>query len=406
MANPQKTKKASARKGGKKVKQVMVPRTMRPAPMITQDGVKFLKCTLHPLMASSMKSNGVPDRYSGNTVVVDHKISVTVKAGANGTAKLVVLPTLPGALYVFGETSGASCLFTSVTGVPGINTVSNNAYCGIPFQEYIPLAQIPGGTNVQLPNMNVYNASRARCVALALELKNRTPPLSCSGDFIFSKFPVKFGQQWLPQFYQNGGLGNSSGQYWTRMSDPLPASQSDASAYKNYVMLPSIEGGYAVATRTKPDWDMIDMSGANNNNRDARTWAGQFFYPVDDNSWILSSGGVRPSVRAIFSPDNSSADDPIGLSWCDEGMSGIAAIGEGLSADQTFEATVTMCVEYDVQPRSSVSKFLNPSPKEDPVALKIASDVMAKMPTAVPQKANSGGGFWGTLTNIITSGVK
>lgn len=409
MVNPKQSKrktKPAAPRRKPTVTTVAIPRPRPQQATITQDGARFVKCSLHPLMATSMKSVGVPDRYSGDTVVLDHKMTVTVVNGSLGTMKLLALPTLPGALWIYGETGGSDIPggYTTVTGTTGTAVHNGNYYQCIPFQEYLPpnaISYTPGAH--VLPNMNVYNATHARCVALALEVKDKSNSLNSQGDITCTRFPWRVGSQALIGKADKPG-GSATGYYWQRTVDPPLSNKQDATAYKSYTCFPVKEGAYSVATRTKPDWDMMEFAPVNSNADDDGTWLGQWWDLVLSNSAF--AGGAFNTTSAIqygvstVAPANG---DTIGPSWVDDGTSGIAMVIDGLNTTtpQALEVTITICVEYEVRPTSSISKFLAPSPKEDPVAMKIVSDTMSQLPSAVPQKQNSGGGFWDKVKGII-----
>lgn len=419
--------RAAARRVG--VTPGSVPRMPRLAD--TTEGMSFVECALHPLSNMAMKSGGVPDRYSGKTVVVDHKYTFNVLPDKFGNLSAICLPTLPGALYIgsanyptVGQQPSIVGGFIDVTGniynIQG-NPSSNASYQGIPFQEYVPSTPITAypTTAGTLSNYNPYGASRARVISMAWSWKSTGTLLTTSGKAIFTRFPFKLNRTGYVgtvnfPFQTTATVLNK---YWTRGTDPAPYTMGDATAYGDYVDLAVIEGGYQVGVKQSSDWPMYEWAPTNvqTTGGGAGAFQGQWWNVASDDRSVLTVPAITGAMEygylnALVSTGTPAlSTDSTGFAFVDEGFSGLFVNFSGMPSGSTsppLEVTVVLCVEYEVLPSSVVSKFLKPSAMEDPRALQTVSDAQRLLPSAVPVVQKDNGGFWGTVMHILGAGVK
>jgi hypothetical protein len=380
----------------------------------TEAGAQFARCTLDPLAAMSMKSQGVPDKYSGETIVVDHKMDITITPNATGAISLAILPTLPGALHVYCDGTNTPANITGkYTAIDGTlrqldvtGSGASQGYACIPFQEYVPSTPAAIGLGTPLPNMNVYSAARARCVALGMELVDKATDLNSQGDVTITQVPIRIGQESIVgQCCQAGRVSSLVGNYWQRTVDTPIVNDSQATNVKNYVCMKPKEGVYAVGKRSSPEWSMKPFAPMNSQGTSPLngTWTGQFFGPVTSDFASFSAGA---SSLQYYNYAGGDSADSIGWSWADPDTQGIFATLTGLNTTtpQPIRVLVTMCVEYELQSTSSISKFTGPSPKEDQKALKTVSDAQSMMPPAV--KGTQKQGFFGSLISALGSAAR
>jgi len=379
----------------------------------TDAGRKFVECALDPLSAMSMKSQGVPDMFSGKTVVVDHKVDITITPDSNGNISLCMLPTLPGGIYVYGGGTTA----TEPTIVGGYTSVDGNVinqpwgtafaytgYSGIPYQEYVPSTGA-GGAGGNLPSMNPYNAAKARIVSMGLELSDKSTSLNSQGDITVVQVPFKWSTESTVGKASAQGVSTTQGTYWQREVDKPINTDAQATNVAGYVCMKPKEGAYAVAKRASPNWNMQDWSPSNYSTSTPPTnaWNVQMTCGVLDQYSATTTGGISQMPYFYTSKGSS---DVIGFSMVDNNTSAIFVTMTGLNTTtpQPIRVIGSTCVEYVLQPVSTVAKFVAPSPREDPVALRTVSDAQTIMPMAV--KGREKQGFFGTLLGLLGKGVR
>jgi hypothetical protein len=427
--NGQKSK--NVRKGQPQGAVVAIPRQRMGG--LSQVGMDFLKCALDPF--NSKGSLGAPDSFSGMSVVVDHRTVISIQANANGVISMAVLPTLPGALYI-----GAGTVTVPLWGVSGsvagALTNSGGTYMGVIYPQYDGTATVIGAHTYDLGGAcsNPYTATRARVLSLSCRVTPTTQLLQASGNvyvgqFADSNYLIGTGRvinavngAMVPAKFYNGG--------YPQLQSVLPACTSTViTQMPDYVQQYVDDGVYVVAKRVDPDFEFQPWAPAFNpivSNTNATqcpgSVAGQFWQAVANADGTASSDSIginntcpKSVIQLVYPIDGPPGDsgagtgcDGAGPCFIDPGMSSILIAIEGLQTSAaavptTFEVEVRTCVEYQVKPQSSVSQFQKASPPEDPAAMRLLSDVMRKMPTAMP--AGAVNGSWASMLRNILNGI-
>jgi hypothetical protein len=331
---------------------------------------------------------GVPDRFSGNTVEVRHRQNYVVKPNAAGEIVFGCVSTPGGPLMVGRGVFEADLQDLSTLATLPINVDTDSAdwtFLGknmaiLPNSEY-------------LGQRNPYEARAFRTAALAMEVKFAGTTLNDNGQIYFTKTALK-------------DLGVAG-----LKTAPLDATRVDAArvytaadvingitqmtAQNRYQQFRPREGGYIVAANSDPDYDFVPI------NQSSTAYVRQ----------LLSAANPQAELQTLgtLAVDTSL---PIGQTLVIKGVEAIGSmescwfVATGLDATAAFVLRAVHCVEYQVEPTSTISKFTTPSPPEDTVALNVAADVGKVMPVAVPAMNNASGSWGKRVLGYVRSALK
>jgi len=161
----------------------------------TDSGAGFLKCAFAAPDFASENNAGIPDTYSGKTIVKSHRLSGTLSMTTATDTYILLLPT-PG--YAYWKTSVAA-------GTPPTQTT---VWTGVPFSDT---------ASVFPTTLSTTNFTQFRMVSNIFELKCTSNATQWSGSITAWKFPTTFnvvGQTTLSatqtNLYQVNGLQNAS----------------------------------------------------------------------------------------------------------------------------------------------------------------------------------------------------
>jgi hypothetical protein len=425
--NQNKTKTGQRKMPKQKAKsKALVPRPLAS----TVAGSEFLRCTLDPL--GSKGSVGVPDKFSGQSVVVDHKLNTTCVT-SGGIMGISILPTLPGALYV---NKGAWTLGTwGELTAPSTYTINGSGpsfASGIPYSEYQGLlagAPTPANPLPYYYLSNPYSAVRARIVSMSVKVVNTTADIQKAGQMFCAKVSQKAayagtGAVQVGPITSAGSTFKNLGYYAQSYFPFIDTNSQILTGFNSYKLMDAKDGCYMVAGRSDGEWEFkdwgrlhqyeVDSAGTTISGSAIGTFI-DLVGNVDGCSNFIQAGGELASGPFSFltygyptklDVNGGSTKDALGPCFIDDSVECMFIGVEGAisgGTENTFDIQVTTCVEYQVQPLSSVAKFARQSPREDLPALAAAVEVQRKLPIALP--ANSTNGSWSGMVKNILSGI-
>jgi hypothetical protein len=402
---------------------------------LTTAGMMFLACSLDPL--NSKGSVGIPDAFSGKSVVVDHKQSFTVSASASGEIAGILMPTLPGSFFlakgsmvvpIWGKGSAVAAASNLVCADD-----YNNTLLGQLYSEYNGTAVNIGGSALDLGALsNPYFATKARVTSMGIRVTPLNSLLTTQGEFTVAKisgeaYPsgtgrIKFGQTTSAGAWANSE--QSAGSYPTRV---LPATveynTTSISGYPGYRVFKAIDGFTSVANRDSDSFDFSCWTGQHSVQNGATSafvngsLAGNLQYIVGNTNGTLNVNpanfatlGQSCNMRYGFATNAANDGYDTDLAppcFYDDKVERIIFAGSGFATGATptsFQFDVVTCVEYQVDPTTSpISKFVKTAPRADPTALAILSEAQRKMPVALPSSSVNGG--WAATARNILQGI-
>ena len=363
---------------------------------------------------------GIPDLYAKNTLKMLHKQTYTILPDSNGNIVAALLPTLPGSLNVLTGAIDFSSVINDVVSISNTPAADTAAWNNVPFQQYVDInaAALPTGPATYTYNTNPYGVVSARVTTMAVKVENLAEELVARGQILVNRIPIRLGDESVVGTFENNIGGTATtGSYWQHTMYQIPRTFAAAQGTQEYTVGPAVKGCYAVATKDGPEWDMVQW-GPKNFNKTPTTGTGialtnvYGYVPVDDDEGITDP----PSVAVItvpLKPTNSNLDyAPI--NFLDKSWSGLGLYLSGLApptatpeyAGQPMQFEVIMGVEYELRSDSPYGDFTTPSPKNDPGALRLVSDIQSKAPIAVPACDNPSGVYWDILKGIAVASVK
>jgi hypothetical protein len=315
------------------------PAFIRGAKPITQVGMSFLKCAFAPPDFAQTQVQGIPDSFRGQSLLKKHRFNGTVSFG-NTNDYYIILSPVPGVSYFIANTA-QNVLPTSAT-----------VWTAVYYSDFTSFF----GTNDENAT-NIVNSFRF--VSNHIELISSVNQMSWSGSIAAWKMPLKV------------------------MINPSTAT--------------SLISEYTITG--------LQGTASTNSNR----YTGQFFDGFFGGCFNLSSefsfsniienlGSFPTTVQASDWGQFTSSSGLPGFDNCAESM--VVKIS-GVSANETAILRTWACVEYTVNPNTSLYEYSTVSPPEDETAMKVYREVAIALPIGVTAMQN--GTFWQRVLQIISA---
>jgi hypothetical protein len=307
---------------------------------LSEPGLNFLKCAFAQPDFATTETLGIPDDYTGKTLLKDDVSVTSVNPNAGFTTYYLFAPT-PGVAYWSTQTDIGAAM-------PG-----SQAWTPTYFPDYDSFFPDPGDQG------EATNVTAFRYAGLAGELVPTSSPYTTSGDIRVQKVPIR-----LTPYNTAEGTKPAAG--WTVSGGTSVAKFVGPS----FAVMPANQGAYAVTTVAEPEFEFHDL--------------------------LLNYDRMPAS--------GASAEDTIfegrfvGMYDMD---SIVMAVTVPAGAVTSFAARSWHCVEYKVRQGSMLYSAARTSPPKDPVALQCYRTLSTRLPVAVPYRQN--GKMWETVKGILRS---
>lgn len=344
-----------------------------PRPILKPSDLTFLKAAFAPVDFGQLDLNGVPDSYTGPSIVKHHTLWSTVPVPAGKTKVLLFAPT-PGIAYFEADNEYATDYMMLAKEYPDF---------GMMF-----------GLNIESAD-TTWNCFSARYIGLSAEIRPMSSIVSNAGTIICAKIPLVIndnndvttgtaplaGERWVPM----------AGQSVTKTIDLLcmnTTSLTKGPFYMGHVN----DGMYSVASNTGdwsfcPLWNDVDM---------VPPFQMPFGSLKSDNTF--STFKYLPVKAKNGQIEGYSAHSIPG--WCNH--ESIAVIIRN-SGESTLELNIEThgIVEYQLNPNSVLYPFASASASPSPELLQMYAQLSERIPVAVGYLQNAE--FWDRIRSILRS---
>lgn len=313
----------------------------------------FLKCAFAPPDFAVDPGMGIPDQYTGKTLMMKHHATINSDIPANSRRYYLFMP-VPGVAFYYYDGK-------SVENSPPSNAVFT------PF--YFPDAQLI------FPASGQANATRFRYASTAAGVYAMGNEFNTSGSIRIWKTRAS-----LDEFHSRfvvtdkGGVDRSlvSGvRYLTGVDMDIPRTESFVTR--------AIQGGYTMAANNSVDFEFSDVMPKCLN------------LPED----VLTDGSgtsdTNQKYRFIGGIPGFGNMDVICLT----------VDNPSTTAQTSFMIRTWACVEYQICSRSPLYAFAGMSAPYDPMALAMYREIAVKLPPAVPSAENAD--MWRRISNMMRS---
>lgn len=305
---------------------------------ISQDGMNFLKCAFAPPDFSGERVSGVPDNFSGRSLVKKHKIIKSFTFLTGNDYYILQMPT-PGVSYWMATVPAGSPLNSGTTFSPQYVTDFASVF-----------GSVDGSNAADV-------VTKFRYVSQCIEIVNTTNEMTWSGSIQAFRMPMTMATT----TYQIAGAAAQSYQ----INGLQGANSQNANAYT----APFKAGFYGVTGNGNGPFNFSDI--------------------LEGNGSIPRAGTTPVGAFGIF----NGCVTGFGL------MDSMLIKVSGLSSTNTCILKTWSCVEYQVLPSSALYEYSNFSPREDELALKCYREILNNLPVGVPYFENDG--FWERVLKII-----
>lgn len=326
-----------------RAKPLKMLQSMRPR--VSAPGMAFLKCAFAPPDFSGADVKGVPDMYSGKSLVKKHRF-IGDKTFKNAKDAYILLLPIPGYAYFQAEVAA------------GTPILSSTNFDGVPYSDYSSMF----GANT-LTTADIVN--KFRYVSNHFELIPTTNAMSWTGNIQSFRFPMSM------YIRQSNLTITTTGDLWS-ISGLESLNQSNADQYTGPFNL----GCYTAAYNTG--------NGFSFNSILERVVAVPGVINVGDFGRLLTTAAIT---------------------GFDSNFDCVCIKISGVSTDlNTCILKTWACVEYQALPGSSVYEYQSFSTC-DPIALELYRKIIRELPVGVSFLDNEG--FWMRVLSIIrrVSGV-
>jgi len=322
-----------------RAKPMRMLQSMRPR--VSAPGMAFLKCAFAPPDFSGTDVKGVPDLYSGKSLVKKHRF-IGDKTFKNGKDTYILLLPVPGYAYFVAEVAAGS----------GI--VSGTNFDGVPYSDITSLFGANSTTTADIVN-------KFRYVSNHLELIPTTNAMSWSGNLQSFRFPMSLFIR------QSAATVTTTGNLWS-ISGLESLNSSNADQYTGPFNL----GCYTAAYNTGN---------------------GFAFNPILERVIALPGTLDAGDFGRIVAPG------ALAITGFDANFDCVCLKVSGVNTDlNTCILKTWACVEYQALPGSSVYEYQSFSVC-DPLALEMYRNIIRELPVGVSFLDNEG--FWTRVLSII-----
>lgn len=326
-----------------RVKPLRMLQSMKPR--VSAAGMAFLKCAFAPPDFSGSDVKGVPDMYSGKSLIKKHR-SIGDRVFKNGKDAYFLLLPVPGFAYFYAEVAA---------GTPILNITT---FTGVPYSDNLSLFGPDSETAANIVN-------KFRYISNHFELIPTTNAMSWTGNIQSFRFPMQIFVR------QSGQTVTTTGDLWS-VSGMQSLNQSNADQYTGPFNL----GCYTAAYNTGNGFS---------------------FNPILERVVAVPGVIVVGDFARLSTSTAFTGLDPNFDSVCIK----VSGVGNDLN---TCIIKTWACVEYQALPGSTVYEYQTFSAC-DPVALEMYRAIIRELPVGVSFLDNEG--FWTRVLSIIrrVSGV-
>jgi X-X-X-Leu-X-X-Gly heptad repeat protein len=391
-----------ARRAGRRVRSRAL---MRPTGIAeTRDGMEYVHCALGA-MAGAGSPVGIPDKFAGKTIVIEHRSCVSFTVGASTNLYLACVPCPIMGLFVGSEATATGAAFsatvydytaaawatknfntgtgTTIAGLYYISTdITSAAYMGLPYLEW----QNGSPYSASGPTQNASFAAQAwRPVSSQMKVMFSGTSLSDSGVIAVARAMNEMTE--IDWSHTQAGVVYYADTYaQTRQGITGGASFSTIASADGAVTLPVREGTFVVNVPLEDDREFIGFKTNSilaSSNADTSTLLGQ-----------LSVTSTTPSTSMSPNPGVG------GLTTTYVALSGV-------TSGQTIYVEQTNCIEYVISPATgTMARLARESPQHDPVAMETVAEVAKCLPAGVPVSEAASGSWWNRLGSIFSGAGK
>jgi hypothetical protein len=308
-------------------------------PSLTADGADFLKNAIAPWDFPGIVCEGVPDEYTGKSMVHTHRQIVDITATATDRYTIVILAPMPGVAYLLAQPLVTDTGFTySVKVYPDYGAFFGGPQTNTSMMANVQKYRVIGQTVRAQATSSVFN-SAGRLTAVRLD---------------------------------NVGLSSVGSSAYPYVSGLATLDLNEMSSYPGAVTAHVNDGLTAWTVNAQPMWPFSDI------------WASELTL------YKAEAGGANTALTDGSGPGLLSG-------WgCTTPMALIIS-GSSVATSVTLELTQT--VEYIPTPGSLLSGQCKPSPEYDPIALSSYKQATRLLPAAVPRAKNDG--FWDNFLRVV-----
>jgi len=312
-------------------------------PRVSKDGMGFLKCAFAPPDFNADSSSGVPDGFTGKTLVKKHKLVAPLTFNS-GTDYYIIIAPIPGISYA---------ILTKGAGSPPNDGDLYNCV------SYSDSAQLFGANSGQAA-ADIVTAFRT--VSLCGELVPTTNAVTWSGSIQCFKIPVIETTNLAGVVSGTPGIGYQ-----------ITGLESVNSTLASQYSAPFNLGVYAFAGNMDTEFT---------------------FRPIKEEMRVIPAHSAAGTTFGGF--DTAGATSPYtGLGQSESILFKIS----GLTTNCTALIKTWSCVEYKVNSNSSLYEYTRISPAEDLLALECYRQILMAMPPGVSYYDNAG--LWEKILTII-----
>lgn len=377
---------------------------------ISQDGASFVRKCLDPFHDFEVRLNGLPDAFTGATVVQEVTRSKTISksdilAAGKWDAHIAILPdlsTLPGLGFNINTDGNAQFMpYGNLTTedplgrAMGLVTISCNNTGQNTF------------TPSSLPIFDVFDFSefftgQKRLIGLAFEVHDTTAEIYRQGSVTCYRQPQTVNES----FMGITGLSNlplippvtgfvATQVITSRLPPQTPAQAMLLSGSRQWE---SAEGCYVVAVM---DPTQCEMSGGRYAIRSYLNSDNYSVGAITDNPGMST---VPISVQRLDLPSTNIVSLAMNKPVHPTSMHTGGAYFSGLNDQTTL--TITVRAIFESAPSYSNSQLVvlaQKSPDYDPLALELYKHAASSLPVGVPVGENASGDFWDKILTLISS---
>lgn len=394
----QNTRPAPLRAGRRRRRRALAAAIRAPVRGVgeTKDGMDFVHCALGAL-AGSMSSVGIPDKYAGKTIVIEHRQVTTFTIGASTNLYVACVPCPIGGLCVGAEGTTGGATFsasvwdftagtwgsktfnlgtgTSTTSTYYIATDLGNTYYSLPYMEW--QSGGPFVANAMPDQLGNWRPSGWRPVASQLKLTYTGTTLNDSGALAIARTPL--AMTGVDNFVNPSTTYQTDNLYEISLGIAPNAGFGVIASAEDAIVMPLRQGAYVVNVPIEDDRDMMGVKVGG--------------IPVTINA---TSGSFAGQLAVTSATPQCS----LTAQWGVGGLSATLLAISGATAGQSVIVEQVNCIEYAVGPSSTVMRFAKDSPPHDPVALETVSEISKCLPTATPVADASDGTWWAKLKSM------
>lgn len=319
----------------------------------------FARCALNPFAGVGM-SNGVPDRFDGNVVVIENETITNFKFESDSDVIFLVLPAFGKNLYSAGLNQDGSMKFEK--------SVSYNAV--VDAEE-------------------AYKFSAFRTISLGAKITYVGKPLDASGVLFATQFKMRYGGA-IDLVVKDADKSEDDFEFAgvepqaqaVRSVDPFSVSMTDIMSSPDSSMLRLSSGAVLVAKHSSGDsWNFSEI------------W---------EDDCYMTDLNIDSSKDAIKFTNVLGGKDGKLFKGYDDSSYGILFRVTGHQSSGRIIVETKHCLEAIPSLNTGVYRTLaRPSAKRDPAAIDLVVDVQRNLPVAV----EGGVASWGSAISKALSGV-